>query len=122
MALSSGDVPRPPPPGEAPYPHGEDQWSHEATEGSRGIGGTGVFRMGGCGGPAGGRGLGGLRAAGTEVFLLPGFWSPVGSPEATLLLENVGTPAGQREDGPHQAVVCKETRNSVKDPNPNPDP
>lgn len=55
--------------------------------------------MGGCGRPAGGGGLGGLRAAGTKVFLhLPGFWSPVGTPEAALLLEKVGTPAGQKED------------------------
>lgn len=70
--------------------------------------------MGGCGRPAGGRGLRGLRAAGTKVFLhLPGFWSPVGSPEATLLLDNVGTPAGQKEDSPHQALVSKETINKV---------
>lgn len=71
--------------------------------------------MGGRGRPAGGRGLRGLRAAGTEVFLhLPGFWSPVGSPEATLLLEHVGTPAGQKEDSSPQALVSKETINRVK--------
>lgn len=114
MTLSLGRRPPTAPPGEAPYPHGEDERSHEATEGPRGIGGNGVFRMGGCGRPAGGRGLRGLGAAGTKVFLLPGFWSPVGSPEATLLLENVGTPAGQNEDSPHQALVSKETINRVK--------
>lgn len=114
MTLSSGRRPPTAPQGEAPYPHGKDERSHEATEGPRGIGGNRVFRMGGCGRPAGGRALRGLRAAGTKVFLhLPGFWSPVGSPEATLLLENVGTPAAQKEDSSRQAFVSKETINGV---------
>lgn len=84
--------------GVAAYPHSKDERSHKATEGIRGIGGNMVFQLGCCGKPVGGSGLRGLRAAATKVFIyLPGFWFPVSSPEATLLLKNARTPAGKKK-------------------------